>query len=172
MSADSFRGSYLGNIAKTYRFYKTLGESAIAQVPDAHLHTQLDPESLSVALIVKHLSGNLRSRFTDFLTSDGEKPTRNRDSEFEMSEMVSRAEMTAWWDSGWSAALGSIDALTPEDLNRSVLIGGETVPVVDTLNRLGMHAAYHVGQIVYLAKHFAGPSWKSLSIPKKTRATR
>ena len=142
----------------------------MAQVSDDQLHVRLDPESNSVALIVKHLAGNLRSRFTDFLTTDGEKPNRNRDREFEMADQVSRAEIMTWWESGWAAALGAIDALTPEDLDRPVYIRSERFLVVESLNRLGTHAAYHVGQIVYLAKHFSGPNWTSLSIPKNRSA--
>ena len=144
----------------------------MAQVSDADLHTLVDPDANSLALIVKHVGGNLRSRFTEFLTADGEKPDRNRDGEFEMGARASRAEIMAWWESGWSAALGSIDALTPEDLGRSVSIRGEAFLVVEALNRSVTHTAYHVGQIVLLAKHLAGAGWKSLSIPKGHFKTR
>lgn len=150
--------------------YKTLGERAIAQTADADLHRQLDPESNSIAIVVKHLAGNLRSRFTDFLTTDGEKPTRDRDREFEMPDLVLRDEMLTWWDSSWAIALGSIEALTPADLERTVHIRGEAFVVIEALNRLMTHAAYHVGQIVYLAKHFAGPGWSTLSVPKNRSA--
>ena len=122
---------------------------------DADLHTTIDPESNSVAIIVKHLAGNLRSRFSDFLTTDGEKPDRNRDGEFEMPDRASREEMLRWWESGWTIALTSIGSLTPADLDRTVTIRGESFLVVEQLNRLAAHAAYHVGQIVFLAKHFA-----------------
>jgi hypothetical protein len=166
MANEHVREIYLRDIARTYRNQKALGERAIAQVPDEHLHTLLDPDANSVAIIVKHLAGNLRSRFTDFLTTDGEKPDRNRDAEFEMPAAASRAEMLQWWESGWAAALGAIDALTPADLDRTVYIRREAFAVVEALNRLATHAAYHVGQIVLLAKHFAGPGWTSLSIPK------
>ena len=166
MAVDNFRGVYLRDIARTYRHYKTLGERAIAQLSDDDLHGLVDRDANSIAIIVKHLAGNLRSRFTDFLTTDGEKPTRNRDSEFEMPERVSRDELLQWWESSWAVALASIDALTPEDLDRTVYMRGEAFGVVEALDRLAAHAAYHVGQIVFLAKHFAGPDWKTLSIPK------
>ncbi len=157
--------AYLRDIARTYRNYKTLGEKALAQVPDEHLHTQIDSGSNSVAVTMRHMAGNLRSRFTDFLTSDGEKPTRNRDAEFD-ERPASRAELVADWEAGWTIALASIDALAPEDLTRTVTVRSEPFLVVEALNRLATHAAYHVGQIVYLARHFAGDKWTSLSIPK------
>jgi hypothetical protein len=138
----------------------------MAQVSDADLHTQVDPDPNSLAIIVKHVGGNLRSRFTDFLTTDGEKPTRNRDEEFEMPERASRDEILQWWDGGWSAVLGAVDALTPEDLDRTVRIRSEAFLVIEALSRSLTHTAYHVGELVFLAKHLAGPRWKSLSIPK------
>jgi hypothetical protein len=163
---DDFRAAYLTDILRTYRYYKTLGERAMAQVTDADLHTTLDSESNSIAIIVKHLAGNLRSRFSDFLTTDGEKPDRNRDGEFEMPDRASREEILRWWESGWAIALTSIGSLAPADLDRTVTIRGESFLVVEQLNRLAAHAAYHVGQVVLLAKHFAGPNWTSLTIPK------
>src|SRR5256885_11264226 len=122
MPSDDFRSAYLHDIARTYRNYKALGERAIAQVSDTDLHTLVDPDANSIAIIVKHLAGNLRSRFTDFLTTDGEKPTRNRDAEFEMADRVSRNEIRGWWEEGWAIALASIESLTPEDLERTVTI--------------------------------------------------
>ncbi len=160
------RDTYLRDIARTYRNYKALGEKALAQLPEAHLHTELDANSNSVAVIVKHIAGNLRSRFTDFLAADGEKPDRNRDGEFEMPERAPRAGLLAWWERGWSAALGAIDALRPEDLDRTVRIRNEPFAVVEALDRSITHTAYHVGQIVYLSRHFAGGGWESLSIPR------
>ena len=162
--------AYLRNVIKDFRMYKSLGERAMAQVSDDQLHAQFDPEDTTIAIIVKHVAGNLRSRFTDFLTTDGEKPTRDRDGEFEMREAVSRAEMMAWWESSWAVALASIDALTPDDLSSTVTIRGERLLVVEVLNRLATHAAYHVGQIVWLARHFSGSRWISLSIPKNRSA--
>ena len=170
MSMDNLRNAFLTDIARTFRNYKTLGERAMAQVTDDDLHVLLDPESNSIALIVKHVGGNLRSRFTDFLTTDGEKPERNRDGEFEMPARASRAEILAWWESGWSAALGAIDSLTPDDLERTVYVRKEAFLVMEALNRSVTHTAYHVGQILFVAKHLAGAKWTSLSIPKNRSA--
>jgi len=117
-------------------------------------------------VIVKHVGGNLRSRFRDFLTTDGEKPDRNRDGEFQMPERASRAQMMQWWEDGWATLLSALDALTPADLTRTIHIRGEAFLVVEALNRSITHTSYHVGQIAYLARHFAGPNWKSLTIPK------
>ena len=161
------RHAYLRDVVRTFKNYKALGEGAIAQVlADADLHKQVDPDSNSIAVIVKHVAGNLRSRFTDFLTTDGEKPDRNRDGEFEMPERVSRDRVLEWWNEGFGTVLASIEALTPEDLDRTVFIRGEAFLVVEALNRSATHTAYHVGQIVYVARHLASPNWKSLSIPK------
>jgi hypothetical protein len=157
---------YLTDVIRTYRNYKKLGDRALAQVSDDNLHTMLDPESNSIAMVVKHLSGNLRSRFTDFLTTDGEKPDRDRDAEFEMPERASRAQVMAWWDDAWKVAMSELEALTPADLERTVTIRKEPFLVFEALNRLAAHVAYHVGQIVYLAKHFAGPQWTTLTIPR------
>ncbi|MFL5553658.1 MAG: DUF1572 family protein [Gemmatimonadaceae bacterium] len=155
---------YLRNVIRTYRTYKEMAERAIAQVSsDDDLNRELDENSNSIAIIVKHMSGNLRSRFRDFLTTDGEKPDRNRDSEFESEEPVSRQQLLKWWNDGWDTALSSIEALTPEDLVRTIRIRDEELVVVEALNRSITHAAYHVGQIVYLARHFASPNWTSLS---------
>jgi hypothetical protein len=170
MPTQSLEQALLADIARTYRNYKALGERALAQVSDANLHALVDPDANSIAILVKHLAGNFRSRFTDFLVTDGEKPTRHRDAEFEMPDAVSRDELLAWWESGWVAALGAIDALAPGDLVRTVHIRQEPFLVVEALNRLVTHAAYHVGQIVILAKHFAGPNWVSLSIPRHRSA--
>lgn len=158
--------SYLTDIIRSFKNYKRLGDAALAQTPDHHLHTELDSNSNSVAVIVKHVGGNLRSRFRDFLTTDGEKPDRNRDSEFELSGQPSRADVLRWWEDGWSVLMQALDALTPSDLTRTVTIRSEEFLVVEALNRSAAHTAYHVGQIVYLARHFAGEHWSSLSIPK------
>jgi hypothetical protein len=162
-----FRSVYLNDLVRTYRLYRSLGDRAIAQVQaDADLHRMMDPDSNSIAIIVKHVAGNLRSRFLDFLTSDGEKPGRNREGEFDVPDLVSRGEILRWWEEGWTIAMASIEALTAEDLDRTIHIRGEAFLVVEALNRSVTHTAYHVGQIVYLARHLAGPGWKSLSIPK------
>ena len=157
---------YLADIVRTFRNYRALGDAALKNTPNEHLHTELDPNSNSMAVIVKHVAGNLRSRFRDFLTSDGEKPDRNRDGEFEMTERASRATIVGWWDEGFAVAMGSIEALTPADALRQVTIRGEAFAVIEALNRSAAHTAYHVGQMVYIARHFAGPAWKSLTIPK------
>ena len=166
MTETSTQTAYLRDIARSYRTYKLLGDRALAQVADADLHTLVDPGANSIAIIIKHVAGNLRSRFTDYLTADGEKPDRNRDGEFEMAAPASREQLLAWWDAGFAAVLASIEALAPEDLDRTVFIRKEAFLVVEALNRSVTHTAYHVGQIVYLAKHFAGSAFTSLTVPK------
>lgn len=163
----SVASTYLHSTVRTYRTHKDLAERAIAQVrSEGELHVQLDPESNSIAVIMKHVGGNLKSRFRDFLTSDGEKPERNRDTEFEIADLVPRDQIMRWWNDGWSVALESIESLTPADLGRTITIRGEKMLVVEALNRSLTHTAYHVGQIVYLARHLASGSWTSLTIPK------
>ena len=169
MTRPTIASTYLRNVAHTFRTYKSLGERSLAQTPDAHLNTELDAIDNSIAVIVKHVAGNLRSRYTDFLTSDGEKPERHRDTEFEITEPPSRDQILNWWNAGWTIALAAIDALAPEDLERTIHIRGEAMTVVEALNRSVTHTAYHVGQIVYLARHFAGDSWTSLTIPKHAK---
>jgi len=163
---NSLNAAYLTDIVRTFRSYKALGDAALKKTPDEHLHTELDANSNSMAVIAKHVGGNLRSRYRDFLTTDGEKPDRHRDTEFEMPERVSRDEIAGWWDTGWATAFAALETLTPDDLARTVTIRGEPFLVMEALNRSAAHAAYHVGQMVYLARHFAGGSWRSLSIPK------
>ena len=164
--------AYLRNILRTYRTYKEMAEKAIEQVgSDEDLNRELDENSNSIAIIVKHMSGNLRSRFRDFLTSDGEKPDRNRDSEFESERPATREQLLRWWNEGWQIALSSIEALSADDLERTVRIRGDEMLAVEALNRSVTHAAYHVGQIVYLARYFASSDWKTLSIPKKGRTS-
>ena len=156
----------LRDMVRAFRNYKALGESALAQVSDADLHALVDPDANSIAIIVKHLAGNLRSRFADFLTSDGEKPDRDRDGEFEPDGVAAREDVMRAWQRGWTIALASIDGLAPGDLQRTIHIRSEAFLVAEALNRSVTHTAYHVGQIVLLAKHFAGANWMSLSIPK------
>jgi hypothetical protein len=159
--------TYLRNIVRNYRMYREMAEKAIKQVrSEEDLNRELDKDSNSIAIIAKHVGGNLRSRFRDFLTSDGEKPDRNRDSEFETPRSVSREQLLKWWSDGWDIAMASIEALTAADLARTVRIRDEQMLVVEALNRSITHTAYHVGQIVYLARHFASPNWETLSIPK------
>ena len=149
-----------------FRKYKKLAEGALAQVADEDFFRTIDPESNSIAVIVKHLAGNLRSRWTDFLTADGEKPGRNRDEEFEARPADSRATLMAEWDAGWEILFGALASLRGNDLLREVRIRREPHTVVQAVHRQMTHYAYHVGQIVFLARHFAGPRWTSLSIPK------
>ena len=146
---------------------KTQAERAIAQIQDDHLFAVLDPESNSIAIIMKHMAGNMRSRWTDFLTTDGEKPDRNRDGEFETQSSETRKEILADWESGWTCALNAIVSLTPDDLGKTVTIRGEAHSVIAAVNRQLTHYGAHVGQIVLLAKHFAGADWKTLSIPRR-----
>jgi hypothetical protein len=145
---------------------KGQAEKAAAQVNDEQFFTTLDPESNSIAIIMKHVAGNMRSRWTDFLTSDGEKPDRNRDNEFVITGTETRAHVLAAWEDGWSRLISAISSLTPDDLGRRVAIRGEEHTVVEAINRQATHYAAHVGQIVLLAKHYAGPRWQTLSIPR------
>jgi hypothetical protein len=156
---------YLEETRHLFRTYKQMAESAMAQVSEADLFRQLDDESNSVAIIAKHISGNLRSRWTDFLTSDGEKPDRHRDSEFE-EPTLRREEMMASWEAGWSALLSALDSLSGEDLDRTVYIRGQAHSVLKAMQRSLAHTASHVGQIVFMSKHLCGPRWKTLSIPR------
>jgi Protein of unknown function (DUF1572) len=149
------------------RRLKDLAEKALAQVPDdSLLHHSLDDESNSLAVLMQHLGGNLRSRWTRFLETDGEKPDRNRDSEFDSNRAASRADLMQIWERGWSSVLESLDSLTPEDLAKTVRIRGEELTVPQAIHRQMTHTAYHVGQIVLLSKHLASTRWKSLSIPR------
>ena len=157
---------YLDDCLRQLRKLKALAEKAIAQIADEHLFTQPDPEGNSIAVIMKHVAGNMRSRWTDFLTSDGEKPDRNRDGEFETSTDETRATVVASWEDGWKRTLTTIAALRPDDLLKTVHVRGEAHSVVEAINRQMTHYAMHVGQIVLLARHYAGPGWQSLSIPR------
>jgi len=160
-----FTTSYVKDSFDILRYYKRLGEQAMAQTSDEALLAAPDSESNSIAVIVKHLAGNMRSRWTDFLTSDGEKPDRNRDAEFE-SPPQTRAEIGALWESAWGIVFDSLTALTDKDLDRTIRIRGERHSVMQAINRQVAHYAYHIGQIVYIAKHYSGDRWKSLSIPR------
>jgi hypothetical protein len=158
--------SYLKDSTDIFRYYKKLGENAIAQCPDAGLVAVLDEQSNSIAIIVKHLAGNMISRWTDFLTSDGEKPNRNRDSEFEEAPKT-RVEILDLWDAGWKCVFTALEGLSDADLTKTVTIRGEEHSVMQAMNRQIAHYSYHVGQIAFLARHYAGPNWKPLTIPKK-----
>jgi len=157
---------YLDEARRQFRGYKRLAEGAIAQLKDEELFITLDPESNSIAIIIKHIAGNARSRFTNFLTTDGEKPDRNRDQEFELTPNTTRAEIMRWWEEGWSCVFSAIAALKPEDLMRTVTIRSQPHTVLQAINRQLAHYAMHVGQIVFLAKHLRSHEWKSLSIPR------
>jgi hypothetical protein len=157
---------FLEEARRQFHGYKRLGEGAIAQVKDQELFTTIDPESNSIAIIMKHLSGNMRSRFTDFLTTDGEKPNRDRDQEFEMNSATSRTDIMRLWDEGWACVFATVDALKPEDVMHVITIRGEPHTVLQAINRQIAHYAQHVGQIVFLAKHLRAQDWKTLSIPR------
>ena len=158
--------AYLDEVRRSVRGHKRLAEGAIAQVSDDELFHTLDPEANSIAIVMKHIAGNARSRFTDFLTSDGEKPTRHRDTEFEMPARPSREELMRMWEEGWKIVFDTLDSLKSEDFSRTVTIRGEPHTIVQALNRANCHYAYHVGQIVLLAKHLRGCEWKTLSIAR------
>ena len=158
--------AYLDEARRSLRGHKRLAEGAFAQLSDEEFFRLPDAESNSVAIVAKHIAGNLRSRFTDFLTSDGEKPDRHRDQEFEMTANTKRDEVMRWWENGWSLAFDAIGSLQPDDLERAVTIRGEPHTVLQAIHRATAHMAYHTGQIVFLAKHWKGASWKSLSIPR------
>jgi len=161
-----FAAAYLEDVRAVAAYYKKLADDAMAQVDEAHFFAPLGGEENGIALIVKHMAGNLRSRWTDFLTSDGEKPDRDRDAEFEVRDGDGRAALLQAWERGWATFLGTLASLTPEDLDRTVQIRGEPHTVIRAVDRGLAHACYHVGQIVLLAKHFAGPDWRTLSIPR------
>jgi hypothetical protein len=157
---------YLEEARRQLRGHKRMGESAMSQLSDQDFFVTLDPEANSIAILVKHLAGNMRSRFTDFLTSDGEKPNRFRDREFELSPAATSEEIMAWWEEGWSIVFNAIDPLKPEDVMRTVTIRGEPHTVLQAINRQIAHYAQHIGQIVFLAKHLRSNEWKTLSIPR------
>lgn len=157
---------YLEEARRQLRGHKRMGEGAMSQLQDQDFFVTLDPESNSVAILVKHLAGNMRSRFSDFLTSDGEKPDRHREQEFEDATGATRAQLMRSWEESWAILFGSLKDLRPQDVERTVTIRGEPYSVLKALNVASLHYAYHVGQIAYLAKHLCGLRWKSLSVPK------
>jgi hypothetical protein len=166
--AHEFTTSYVKDATDLFYYYKKLGDRAMAQCPDEELFTTLDAESNSIAIIVKHMSGNMRSRWTDFLTTDGEKPDRNRDMEFDEPPKT-RAEILDLWERGWEYLFDALGPLTDADMTRTVTIRTEPHSVVQAINRQIAHYAHHVGQIVFLAKHLASKAtgkWDSLSVPR------
>lgn len=154
----------------SFRNYKKLAERAMEQVSDEEFFAVIDEEANSIAVIVKHIAGNQISRWSDFLNSDGEKPDRNRDAEFEMIAGETRESLMELWERGWQTLFDNVEPLTVEDFSRTVTIRGEPHTVVEAINRQLTHYAYHVGQIVLLAKHFRSNEWKSLSIPRNRSA--
>jgi len=167
--ALKFTTSYLEDSLAVFRYYKKLSERAMDQVSDEQLFATLDDEMNSIAIVVKHMAGNMRSRWVDFLTSDGEKPDRNRDSEF-VDAPATREALLALWENGWGAVFGALEPLTDADLGRTITIRGEPHSVMQAINRQVAHYAHHSGQIVMLAKHFAGERWQSLTIPRNRSA--
>lgn len=164
-----FTTSYIEDALEVFRYYKKLGERAMSQVADGDLFAVLDCEANSIAIIVKHMTGNMRSRWTDFLTTDGEKPSRNRDAEF-VDPPATRAALMKDWNDGWDCVLGAIEPLTDADLGRTITIRSEPHSVMQAINRQLAHYPHHVGQIVLLAKHFACDRWQSLSVPRNQSA--
>ena len=162
----SLAAHYLDEAHRQLRGHKRLAEGAMAQLKDEELFVTLDPESNSVAVIVKHMAGNMRSRSTDFLTTDGEKPDRYRDQEFELSPTTTRADLTKWWEEGWARVFEAVEALKPEDVMRTITIRGEPHTVLQDVSRQVAHYAYHTGQIVFLAKHIRSSKWRTLSIAR------
>lgn len=157
---------YLDEVRRQFRGHKRLGEGAMSQLKDEDFFVARDSETNSIAVLVKHLAGNMRSRFVDFLTSDGEKPDRYRDQEFEIGPSTTRAEVMKWWETGWAHVFAAIESLKPDDVMKTVTIRGEPHTVLQAINRQVAHYAYHVGQIVFLAKHLRAGEWRSLSIPR------
>jgi hypothetical protein len=167
--ALKFTTSYLEDSLAIFRQYKSLAERAMQQVTDEQLFSTLDEEANSIAIIVKHMNGNMRSRWTDFLTADGEKPDRNRDSEF-IDPPAPRAALLEQWEASWAILFRALEPLTDADLGRTVQIRGEAHSVMQAINRQIAHYAQHIGQIVLLAKHHAGAQWQSLSVPRNRSA--
>ena len=157
---------FLADTLLQLRKLKAQADGAVAQITPEDFFAVLGPEENSIALIMKHVAGNMRSRWTDFLTSDGEKPDRNRDSEFELEPQNTREQVLTLWEDGWALVLRTVQSLRPEDLQRTVTVRGEAHTVLEAMNRQLTHYAAHVGQIVLLSKHFAGERWQSLSIPR------
>ncbi len=157
---------YLDNVIAEFRLLKKQGERAMAQIADEEFFVTLDAESNSVALLIKHLAGNMRSRWTDFLTSDGEKPDRFRDREFELDAGTTREQLLQWWEEGWQLVFNALEPLQPEDAMRTVMIRQEPHTIVQAVNRQLTHYATHVGQIVFLVKHLKANEWQTLSVPR------
>jgi hypothetical protein len=167
---ESLATHYLEDSIASLRAYKKLAEKALDQLNEDEFFITLDEEGNSIAIIMKHMAGNMFSRWTDFLTTDGEKPDRNRDMEFVIEPKTSRDDVLAYWEKGWQRVFEALEPLSAEDLGKKVLIRGEEHTVIQAINRQLMHYANHIGQIVFLAKHFRSAEWKSLSIPRNRSA--
>jgi len=170
MNDQSMGRHYLDDALRRFRDYKQLAERAFAQISDEEFFRSLDEESNSIAINMKHMAGNMISRWTDFLTTDGEKPERNREIEFVMLPDTAKDDMLAYWERGWQCVFDAVGPLQPEDLMRTIRVRGQDHTVVQAINRQLAHYAYHVGQIVFLAKHFRSGEWQSLSVPKNRSA--
>ena len=170
MSSETIVQNYFEDALSSLRSGKKLADKAIAQLKDEEFFVTLDKESNSIAVIMKHMAGNMFSRWTDFLNSDGEKPNRNRDMEFVIEPQTTKHEVIDYWERGWKCVFEALEPLRPEDLEKTVKIRGEEHTIVEAINRQMMHYSYHVGQIVFLAKHFRSTEWTSLSIPRNRSA--
>lgn len=170
MAELSITQHYLDDTRASFRAYKKLADKALAQLKDDEYFITLDEEANSVAVIMKHMAGNMLSRWTDFLTTDGEKPDRNRDMEFVIEPQTSKVELLAFWERGWNSLNEALEQLQPADFDKQVMIRGEAHTIVQAINRQMTHYAYHIGQIVFLAKHFRSSAWQSLSIPRNRSA--
>jgi Protein of unknown function (DUF1572) len=159
------QNEFLQSAVKRLSYYKDLGDKTFAQLDEAAFHYQPNEASNSIALIIQHMAGNMLSRWTDFLTADGEKEWRNRDTEFE-EQLLSKEQLTAFWEKGWACCLNAIRSLTEDDLQKTITIRTEALTVVDAINRQLAHYPYHVGQLVFLGKLITGNNWQNLSIPK------
>jgi len=161
---------YLADALQTFRDYKKLAERSFAQISDDEFFKTIDEETNGIAVNMKHLAGNMISRWTDFLTTDGEKPERDRDIEFVILPGTTKDEMLAYWEQGWQCVFDAVEPLKPEDLMRTIVIRGREYTVLQAINRQLAHYAYHTGQIVFLAKHFKSSEWQSLSVPRNKSA--
>ena len=166
---STFVENYHKDALQSFRNYKKMAERAIEQVSEEEFFATIDAEANSIAIIVKHIAGNLHSRWKDFLTTDGEKPTRNRDTEFELIA-DSRESLMQFWETGWETLFDNIEPLTNDDFEKTITIRGEPHSVVEAINRQLTHYGYHIGQIVFLAKHFRSTEWKTLSVPRNKSA--
>ena len=163
---ESLAQHYLDDAIGSFRSYKKLAEKALDQLKDEEYFTTIDAEANSIGVIMKHIAGNMFSRWTDFLTTDGEKPDRNRDLEFVIESETTKDDIRAYWDRGWQCLFNALEPLQEEDFDKKVLIRGQEHTIVQAINRQLTHYAYHIGQIVFLAKYFRSAEWKSLSIPR------